>query len=104
MHEAFDFHAYDAGAYDETPRIGMDRESWQSMPDIGLVPLYLHYVGVFDADAIIERADGVVTAEPVFEIFDKKDLTLAEMIREIWQRRKEIVRISPGTGNPYEDT
>jgi hypothetical protein len=102
-HAAFDAQAYDAGAYDETPRIGMDREAWMSMPDIGLVPLYLHYVGVFEPEPIIERAQGVVTTASVFAIFDKKDLTFAEMLQEIWKRRKEIVKVTEGDGNPYED-
>jgi len=33
---------------------------------------------------------------------EKENLTFAEMIKEIWNRRNEIVKITPGDENPYE--
>jgi len=103
VHEAFDVDKYYAHDYDTVQRLEMFREAWQTMPDVGVVPLYLHYVGIFEPEPIIERAEGVVTTARVFAIFDKKDLTFAEMLQEIWKRRKEIVKVSEGDGNPYED-
>jgi len=47
-------------------------------------------------------SDGIVVSAPIFAIFDKKDLTFAQMLQEIWNRRKEIVKIVPGDENPYE--
>jgi hypothetical protein len=98
--EAFDFDKYLAGEYDNIPddRQYLDREAWQ-----GNVPLFLHYVGFFDHEYLIEKFEHRVTPEPIFSIFEMENLTFRQMIQEIWKRRKEIVKVTEGDGNPYED-
>lgn len=92
----FDFKKYYAKGYDGI-RLGfLTREAWQ-----GNVPLYLHDVGIFSPLYLAEQARPVVTAEPVFSIFDKENLTFSDMVWEIWNRRQEIVKINKGDDNPY---
>ena len=97
MTEEFGFDAYYEGRYDDTIQLNLAREAWQEN-----IPLYLHDITPFFPDEIIKKAEGIVTSEPIFAIFDKENLTFAEMLQEIWNRRKEIVKITPGDENPYE--
>ena len=96
--EIFDYNKFSAGLYDHKHRLGLYREAWQDN-----IPLYLHDVGIFSPEYLIEQAQNIVTPDPIFAIFDKENLIFAEMIREIWERRKEIVKITPGDDNLYED-
>ncbi len=99
--EDFNFDSYYHKQYDASLKFGLDREAWQ-----GNVPLYLHGVNdinPFLPDKIIRKAENVVTPDPIFSVFDKENLTFAQMIQEIWKRRKEIVQITPGDDNPYEN-
>ncbi|MEO0092880.1 MAG: hypothetical protein ABIK67_01290 [candidate division WOR-3 bacterium] len=95
--DEFDYQKFHLRQYDQAKRLRLYREAWQ-----GNIPLYLHDVGVLVPDYLIELAQGVVTTEPIFSIFDKENLTFAEMIQEIWKRRKEIVKVTEGDPNPYE--
>lgn len=95
--EDFDIEKFNHGLYDNGHRLGLTREAWK-----GNVPLYLHDVGFFDVIYLTKKSEGVVTPDPVFSIFDKKDLTFTEMIQEIWDRHKKIVKVTPGDENPYE--
>ncbi|MEO0092887.1 MAG: hypothetical protein ABIK67_01325 [candidate division WOR-3 bacterium] len=95
--EDFDFEKYYHGFYDSRMKLDLDREAW-----VGSTPLYLHYIGTFEPNYLIEKAKGIVTTKPIFAIFDKENLTFAEMIQEIWKRRKEIVKVTEGDDNPYE--
>ena len=92
----FDYQKFHQKFYDITNRLGTYQEAWQ-----GNIPLYLHDVGIFAPDYLSEKAKDIVTPDPVFSIFDKENLTFAEMLKEIWQRRKEIVKITTGDDNPY---
>ena len=94
--EDFESERFYAGGYDSRPRLSLTREAWK-----GDIPLYLHDVGVFFPDYLIEQARKVVTPEPVFAVLDVTNLTFAQMIHEIWNRRAEIVRVTPGDDNPY---
>ena len=91
------FDKYYQGLYDSKTKLGLTREAWQ-----GNMPLYLHDVGVLVPDYLTEKAKGVVTPEPIFSIFENENLTFAEMLQEIWKRRKEIVKVTKGDDNPYE--
>ncbi|MEO0093380.1 MAG: hypothetical protein ABIK93_02980 [candidate division WOR-3 bacterium] len=95
--ETFNFDKYYQGEYDSIEKLRLTREAWQ-----GNLPLYLHDIQMFKPEVLIERAKGIVTTDPVFAVFDKTNLTFAEMIWEIWARRKEIIKISPGDYNYYE--
>jgi hypothetical protein len=95
--ENFDFNLYYEGRYDDQPRLLLAREAWQ-----GDIPLYLHDYTPFAPSQIIENASGIVSPEPVFSIFDKENLTFAEMLQEIYNRRQEIVQKVPGDQNPYD--
>jgi|UniRef100_A0A7V3RH74 hypothetical protein len=95
--EDFDFDKFYEGCYDDNQRLDLTREAW-----LGNRPLYLHAIDTFSLDEIIKKAEGIVTSEPIFSIFGKENLTFAEMLQEIWNRRKEIVKITPGDENPYE--
>ena len=79
-----------------TNRLGTYREAWQ-----GNIPLYLHDVGIFVPDYLSKKAQGIVTPDSIFAIFDKEKLTFAEMLQEIWKRRIEIVKVTEGDDNPY---
>jgi hypothetical protein len=96
--ENFDFDKYYQGLYDDETKFSLDREAWQ-----GNIPLYLHDVGIFEPEYLTKQSQDIVTPDPVFAIFDEENLTFAEMIQEIWKRRKEIVKITPGNDNPYEN-
>ena len=95
--ENFSFDKYYQGLYDSKTKLGLTREAW-----LENIPLYLHDIGKLSPDYLIEKAQGIVTPEPVFSIFDKENLTFTEMLQEIWKRRKEIVRVTKGDDNPYE--
>ena len=96
--EDFDFEKFNHGIYDQENRLGMYREAWQRD-----IPLYLHDVGIFEPEYLITAASKAkVNTDPVFDIFNKKLLTFAEMIQEIWDRRKKITKTVPGDDNPYE--
>ena len=95
--EEFIFDDYYAGRYDETERLGLIREAWRDS-----LPIYLNDVGVFSPERILSRVDGIVTNENIFSIFDEDNLTFAEMLDAIYERRNEIVKIAPGDENPYE--
>ncbi|MEO0107162.1 MAG: hypothetical protein ABIL70_04205 [candidate division WOR-3 bacterium] len=95
--EGFNFDDYYAGKYDDTERLYFSREAWQ-----GDIPIFLSDTYAFSPDEILVRANGIVTPQSVFSIFGKENLTFAEMLQEIWTRRKEIVKVVPGDNNPYE--
>jgi hypothetical protein len=97
----FNFEKYYCGFYNAEARLGLTREAWVASGRFW-IPLYLHDVGMLEPDYLIEQAKNIVTPEPMFSIFDKENLTFAEMVNEIWLRRKEIVRVTPGDDNPYE--
>jgi hypothetical protein len=101
--ENFDFNKFYAGLYDHKHRLGLYREAWSATSHGGYIPLYLHDVGILSPENLIKQAQNVVTAGSIFAIFDKENLTFAQMIQEIWKRRKEIVKITPGDDNPYAD-
>lgn len=92
----FDFDKFYHNLYDNETRLHLTREAWS-----GNIPLYLHQVGGFDKDYLIEKARGIITDEPVFSIFDKDGLTFEQMINAIHDRRKKIITIIPGDANPY---
>jgi len=94
--QEFDFDRFYGRGYDQERKLGLTREAWQRD-----VPLYLHDIGVLDADYLATRAENIVTREPVFAIFDKEDLTFTEMLREIQTRAKKIVKKTPGDEDPY---
>lgn len=94
--EEFSFDDYYAGKYDDIERLNLTSEAWR-----GDIPLYLHDIYPFSLD-ILKFIEGVVTPQAIFSIFDKENLTFAEMLQEIWNHRKEITRIVPGDPDPYE--
>jgi hypothetical protein len=94
--EDFNFDQYHHNFYDSETRLALTREAWK-----GNVPLYFHDVGVFNPDYLKEKSSGFVTSDPIFAIFDKENITFAEMLDEIWKRRKKLVKTNPGDENPY---
>jgi hypothetical protein len=94
--QGFDFDLFYNRGYDQERMLGLTREAW-----LGNVPLYLHDVGVFDADYLSQRAANVVTCKPIFDIFDKKNLTFIEMLQEIQACVQKIAKQTPGDDNPY---
>jgi len=94
--EDFNFDQYHHNLYDSETRLALTREAWK-----GNVPFYLHDVGVFNPDYLKAISRGFVTSDPVFAIFDKENLTFAEMLDEIWKHAKKLVKVNPGDENPY---
>jgi len=99
--DEFDTARYFAGGYDDSTHLGFDREAYTSIPDAGVVPVYMHDTGIFSAEAIAAQAQGFITGEPVFSIFNKKELTFAQMLAEIEERISELVTVIKGDDNPY---
>jgi len=97
--ETFEFEKYYRREY-EHPLKNVSlftREAWK-----GNIPLYLHDVDTFCPQYILETVKDYITPEPIFDIFDKKNLTFKEMIQEIWKRRDEIIKPTEGDDNPFE--
>jgi hypothetical protein len=77
--EGFNFDTYyRTGEFDATTKFPVDREAWQ-----GTLPVYLHGIGDLPYDYLIQRGQAIVTAEPIFAIFSKTDLTFQQMIEAI---------------------
>ena len=95
--ESFEFGKLNKGIYDQKRKLGFTREAWD-----GDVPLYLNDYSSFNPDYLIEISKGIVTSEPIFDIFDKEDLTFEEMLEEIGEKISETVVVTPRDENPYE--
>lgn len=85
--EGFSFDKYYQGIYDSKTKLGLTREAWQDN-----IPLYLHDVGEFNAEYLIKKSQTIVTTEPIFSVFDLKNLTFVEMIKEIGKRSSELLK------------
>lgn len=95
--ETFEFDKYYEKQYDHKKNVAITRQAGQ-----GNIPLYLHDVGVFDPEYLLETLENLVTSDSISSIFDKENLTFREMIQEIWKRRDDIIKPTEGDINPYE--
>lgn len=96
--ETFEFKKLNRSVYDQKRRSNLCKEAWN-----GNIPLYLHDVGILSPEYLIKISKDVVTSELIFTIFDKQNITFEEMIKEIWERRKDIIKIiaRDEEENPY---
>jgi hypothetical protein len=95
--ETFEFERYYNKEYEHRKNIAVARQAWE-----GNIPLYLHDVGTFDPEYLLETLENLVTPESIFCIFEKENLPFKEMIQEIWKRRDDIIKPTEGDDNPYE--
>jgi len=64
--DEFDTARYFAGGYDDSTHLGFDREAYTSIPDAGVVPVYMHDTGIFSAEAIAAQARDSLPASRYF--------------------------------------